>query len=326
MSTRNLTVDIAKGIGIYLVILGHLTHAGEIQRTLIHSFHMPLFMLLSGFFFYSKPPLELTRKFSKKFLLISYATLVIDIMLSLCYTITKGTSFPDLLEWVKTLLLYGGMWKNAPIWFLFSLLLCQLICTLCLRKSRRLLACVMVVLIVFDITLVKIIPVVWWPFSVLFAFPFFAIGYFGKEHVAALKKLDKLWIILPMSVVFIGLTLFNGYTDMYSLLGGKSYLLFLATGVTGSILLLKLASLFNGKAFGKTLAYLGKNTIPILITHYYICRIAVPVFMAALNLQSVESNIFFQIFVSVLITAVYAAVLKFPFSKWLRRSPEKASV
>ncbi|MDE2429225.1 MAG: acyltransferase family protein, partial [Burkholderiales bacterium] len=51
MSERNPTIDIAKGLGIILVVLGHnwiVAHEhGELFRV-IFSFHMPLFFFLSG--------------------------------------------------------------------------------------------------------------------------------------------------------------------------------------------------------------------------------------------------------------------------------------
>jgi acyltransferase len=44
------TYDIAKGIGIILVVLGHTaTHIG--LEKVIYQFHMPLFFILSGIFF-----------------------------------------------------------------------------------------------------------------------------------------------------------------------------------------------------------------------------------------------------------------------------------
>jgi polysaccharide biosynthesis protein PslL len=53
MNHRNLTVDIAKGIGIILVVFGHnwiVKHEpGELFR-IIFSFHVPLFFFMSGFF------------------------------------------------------------------------------------------------------------------------------------------------------------------------------------------------------------------------------------------------------------------------------------
>ena len=45
-------VDIAKGIGILLVVLGHngICHSGTLVATAIYSFHMPLFFFLAGLF------------------------------------------------------------------------------------------------------------------------------------------------------------------------------------------------------------------------------------------------------------------------------------
>jgi polysaccharide biosynthesis protein PslL len=53
MKNRNLTVDIAKGIGILLVVFGHnwiVNHdPGELFR-IVFSFHVPLFFFMSGLF------------------------------------------------------------------------------------------------------------------------------------------------------------------------------------------------------------------------------------------------------------------------------------
>lgn len=44
-------VDIAKGIGILLVVLGHCLPPYSLMNRIIFSFHMPLFFIISGFFF-----------------------------------------------------------------------------------------------------------------------------------------------------------------------------------------------------------------------------------------------------------------------------------
>ena len=43
-------VDIAKGIGIFLMVMGH-TGIPRIGNQWIYSFHMPLFFFISGFLF-----------------------------------------------------------------------------------------------------------------------------------------------------------------------------------------------------------------------------------------------------------------------------------
>ena len=42
------SLDMAKGIGIILVVVGHSTFLEENVLTWISSFHMPLFFVLSG--------------------------------------------------------------------------------------------------------------------------------------------------------------------------------------------------------------------------------------------------------------------------------------
>jgi fucose 4-O-acetylase-like acetyltransferase len=45
---RSLALDIAKGIGILLVVLGHCPHVWDPVKQWIYSFHIPLFFLIAG--------------------------------------------------------------------------------------------------------------------------------------------------------------------------------------------------------------------------------------------------------------------------------------
>lgn len=68
--TRKASIDIAKGIGICLVVLGHLSDyfGADISVTykLLYLFHVPLFFFLSGLFFKEKDGLG--ECFKKRFL------------------------------------------------------------------------------------------------------------------------------------------------------------------------------------------------------------------------------------------------------------------
>ena len=52
-SSRLEPIDIAKGIGIILVYIGHIPIAYDL-RSFIYNFHMPLFFFLSGLFLNEK--------------------------------------------------------------------------------------------------------------------------------------------------------------------------------------------------------------------------------------------------------------------------------
>ena len=58
---RNSNIDIAKGIAIILMVMGHSSCPTELYKA-IYSFHMPLFYILSGYFL-NKDPLTDTRSF-----------------------------------------------------------------------------------------------------------------------------------------------------------------------------------------------------------------------------------------------------------------------
>ena len=65
MNKRIGFIDIAKGIGILLVVLAHndLEAYAPFLHKVIYSFHMPLFFFLSGMFFRPETPFwQLIRK------------------------------------------------------------------------------------------------------------------------------------------------------------------------------------------------------------------------------------------------------------------------
>lgn len=61
-------IDILKGIGIVLVVLGHITKDRELFQ-FIYAFHMPLFFIVSGYFLHEKKNFIISQA---KSLLIPY--------------------------------------------------------------------------------------------------------------------------------------------------------------------------------------------------------------------------------------------------------------
>lgn len=54
-------IDVARGIGIVAVVVGHVWTRGPL-RDAVYSFHMPLFFLLSGYLFSPRPAVAFARK------------------------------------------------------------------------------------------------------------------------------------------------------------------------------------------------------------------------------------------------------------------------
>lgn len=69
MKIRQIIPDWLKGLAIVLMVYGHITHLGSLAAyqtqivKIIYTFHMPLFLIISGFFFNMKnEPYEIGKK------------------------------------------------------------------------------------------------------------------------------------------------------------------------------------------------------------------------------------------------------------------------
>lgn len=88
-SQRSKSIDILKGIAIFLVVLGHAIQYGNgidylsnqnffdnLIFKIIYSFHMPLFMLISGYLFYY----SISKKNIKELLKSRFTSIIIPII------------------------------------------------------------------------------------------------------------------------------------------------------------------------------------------------------------------------------------------------------
>lgn len=72
MAGRLIWVDAAKGVGILLVVAGHVWTRGPVREA-IYAFHMPLFFLLSGYMVQARPMAGLAVRQARS-LLVPFAT------------------------------------------------------------------------------------------------------------------------------------------------------------------------------------------------------------------------------------------------------------
>lgn len=84
MGKRLVHIDFLKGIGIILVLLGHLPINGIIHMQ-IYSFHMPLFFFCSGLFFKPKTIVQGFKKDAKSILIpyVFFASILVITLIGL---------------------------------------------------------------------------------------------------------------------------------------------------------------------------------------------------------------------------------------------------
>ncbi len=141
MNHRNDCIDIAKGLGIIFVVLGHnwivLDSLDEPFR-LIYSFHMPLFFVLSGVFLKESQRLGALLRSKSASLLKPYFVVLLGLGAARLLAAPAASPF-DLWQY-----LLGVAWGTGstlqwvPLWFLPNLFLALACAQLVIASHRRL--------------------------------------------------------------------------------------------------------------------------------------------------------------------------------------------
>lgn len=143
MNQRLQYFDIAKGFAIITVILGHNAIPHEAMM-FIFSFHMPLFFIVSGYFFKPLPVKDILRKGWRQ-LLVPYlftAACIVGffVLFQALQTILTGASIDVRLFTNLARETLFGAW---PVWFLLALLVAKLALNFALRHELHALAIVL---------------------------------------------------------------------------------------------------------------------------------------------------------------------------------------
>lgn len=203
-------IDIARGIAIILMVFGHLGFLWNIQpvRNAIYSFHMPLFIIISGLFFNEKDKLkDLLKKIGKKLLLPYIVTIVIT---NLLYSIVHKEEF-ILINLIKqTVLASSNYLRFAPeiasvnqLWFITFLAMIRIlfytINKICNNDIQKGIVCLLFT--IEGMVLAKISIFLPWSLDIALAtIIFYYVGYIIKKY-NCLEKIINTKIVLCVFIV-----------------------------------------------------------------------------------------------------------------------------
>ena len=284
--TRKVSIDIAKGIGISLVVLGHMNDyfgAGiPGAYKFIYLFHVPLFFFLSGLFFKEKERFGDCLK--KKFFRLYVPYLLANIFffaVEMTRARLMGSAYDGNISWGDLIYAAFGLWPvlsmlSRPTWFiliLFRAFLIYKLLQLVFKGNKYLMLAICVLAGVFS----AIFPIEKFMIGqTLAALPFFSLG-----HVISAELLDNQKLFSTQNCLFIGLVS-AGATYLIS----RYQMTNIAVNVYGNVPLY-----FAGAFFGivitlcfskllekctiasKSLSLIGQYTLPILIWHIFVMKI-----------------------------------------------------
>lgn len=190
-SNRLKYIDVAKGIGIVLVVIGHISK-NRVVTGIIYQFHMPLFFFISGYLFTIKEN-EKKYFYSKlKRLGIPYLSFLFIISILQFYNsfFSNETvlSFKNLMLFISRAVL-GGRWLPGSatiLWFISVLFIVTVLMNyLLLRISSRRIKILMLVFLVLGYINSFYFQNLFVPLNanvVLAACPLFYFGYLFKNY------------------------------------------------------------------------------------------------------------------------------------------------
>ncbi|WP_396271273.1 acyltransferase family protein [Ideonella sp.] len=295
-SDRKAWIDIAKALGIWLVVWAHLPQGNLAVKAFFYTFHMPLFFFLSGYLL--KPQsLWLTLQLGVRRLLLPY--LLYALLAWACWLALAVWKQPALLQSdslvpgyvLKPLLgvVYAvgdytdsSLMINMPVWFLVGLYVMAAIFALLLSTLsplRALLACLCLATLPYALAQ-QGTDLLWSIDSALMALPFYALGHYlagvskSPQARALAGRIGQgpgraVWLCgaLLAGAVTAAIAAHNGRVDINLLQYGASPFWFYAGGVSGIAMVLLLAVGLSALLRGDWLLTLSRGTIVILGLH-----------------------------------------------------------
>lgn len=110
-------IDISKGIGVFLLVLGHMPTLPYAIQNWIYSFHMPLFFAVSGFTYKNKGSFRIEVKKSFQSLMIPY--FIYSVVFFMSDVLLFGTGHTIVKDDLTNII--SGQGSFGVIWFLLSM-------------------------------------------------------------------------------------------------------------------------------------------------------------------------------------------------------------
>ena len=274
---RNQILNIAKGLGILLVVLGHYINVNSFPNAFIRSFHMPLFFIISGACFCFERNKEIVKFIKKRtvqliipLILFCIVTLFIQCMLD------KNLNAVTNMHWQLP----------GVLWFLLILYLTELcgwiLISLLKHKNHQkaTLICLVVILLMLSITTSNM--GLCGPFSICTIFAalsFYTIGYVFKNLIYNIPnyKCKRLQMLFSFAFCAIVVYIVGDSMQMYCNQINIFDVLTSLAGSWGIILLAENISISKNTGYN-IVSWLGRNTLCIMCLHLPYIEIAFRLF------------------------------------------------
>lgn len=321
MTERIPWIDSAKALGIFLVVLGHLSIPQPLLGA-IYSFHMPLFFVLAGLTFNGDQPFFsfLKKKFHaliKPYFIFSAILFAFWILVGRHYGADAVNSQNVLISDVILQILYGIGSSDfpTPLWFLTCLFITEIIFYFILKQKSIFLRTLEILIVlacglVYETFSASGLPRLFWNLDfALIYLAYIALG-FALRHTRFFKtKAMSLWQTVSC-VIITGLIF--GISNF--ILGDNENLWWhsivaLMPAVSGSAVAILISRIIPTN---RLMSFWGKNSLSIFALHLIALSIlkGILVFVLRIDLIILSNNVLYNVILSLACLVALMPVVK----------------
>ena len=316
---RDMSVDMAKGIGMLLVIMGH-AGCPEIPHGIIYSFHMPLFFMLSGLFIQRQCKDKLGVYLNKNFRSLLLPYLYFNIIYIAFYYVMSVVFHKNLLD--------GSVWDNLigifvsmrwgtnyhhVLWFLPCLFFAKIMVYPLYHNKLgggKIVISILSLIIGLVYSRFAKYPLPWAIDAAFVAVFFIVMGQLYMQNKAKIDKYIGKYSIVIACIYVISLLLNFDKVEMFNKTYGNE-VLFLTGSLSASLLIVWICGKI--KATNKVAllaADFGKLSLLVFTTHQYCLFLPI-----TLHNRIVHNDVLWQNYGYWIASIVFASMLVLPLSK-----------
>lgn len=332
MDKRDHSIDIAKGLGIFLVVYGHIAKSEDYSNLLIYSFHMPLFFLLSGVFHKQQISFFQLIKSKSRSLLLPY---VFFSLFAYFFYLVWVLIFGDIksfdFESICRIIPYNAT-ISVTLWFFISLFEVTIIYYLLKRsiKNSKVLLLVTLVISIFSYCISQLYLSYFYNYFYIFssfsALFFYALGseVFKNFRARMIPNhiIFKVIFLLVIVNFFVYVNTFSKGIDFLSNTFYSSFVVYIVAALTGIYALWLFAKIACKVNFISDLwVFVGKNSMGVFAIHMgFLSEISRPLAKIIITPTSIMSGFVITV-LTLIISLGVNEVLKiiFPLVYGLKR-------
>ena len=281
-------IDVARGIAIILMIMGHVLSPGSLKRNFIFSFDMPLFVVISGYFFSNSLTIKriIHNSFFKMYLPTCITMMLVEVI-NLLLGRSENIRFIITLSLKKILLFMsfnkengkineGYPYNTGVLWFIAFLICIRIVYFFIVKISDNNvlytnLLCLILSIVGFYISEIRNVFLPWSLDVALFCLPFFSLGNILKMNNQYLERciFNDYKILITLFAVWIFTTYEFSCIELAIRRYPYGFTVFISA-ISGVIFVLAFSFHFwkKFKAVSNLLMWIGKNSFYVLLGHH----------------------------------------------------------